>query len=345
MNRRPPLLLTAFALVMSAAPGGLAEPGEPAAIAPAAPAAPPALAPLTAPSALAPSDGSELDRMLARLDEEERSLRADLDRVGPELDVTRRRIVARARAYYRHVRAGFLPAGGGFDALVDYAASVERTRRALERDRAAESELIQREGEIRDKLARMRVARAPLEVQREAMNRARMALQQADERNAAFARAFESSVRPPDYMAIYGADTGPRAMDAKEGFRTLKGRLPMPITGRAEVRRVMRRGANGPGIELSAVAGATARSVAPGRVVYADRHDEYGLTVILDHGDSYYSVYADLGTAEVRLGDVIAQGSRIGTPGSGEAPGRPAVLYFELRQASVTMDPAPWLGL
>ena len=35
------------------------------------------------------------------------------------------------------MRAGLLPAGGGFDAMVDHAAHVERSRRAVERDLTA----------------------------------------------------------------------------------------------------------------------------------------------------------------------------------------------------------------
>lgn len=348
MGSRAKILVLVTALISSAAPFGMADTGT--TNAPPSGADPAGVGADRVPFAKLPlpvavptgTDGNELERALARIDEEESAQKAELDRIGPELDQTRRRIVARARAYYRHVRAGFLPAGGGFDALVDHAAAVERTRQALERDRAAEAELLQRGDAIRDKLARMRVMRAPLEIQREAMSRARMALQQADERQAAFARAFQSSVRPPEYMAIYGADSGPTSADSTGGFRSLKGRLPMPITGRAEVRRVTRAGSNGPGVELVAVAGATARSVAPGRVAFADRHDEYGLTVILDHGDSYYSVYADLESIDVRAGDNLPQGSRVGAPGGGR--GRSS-LYFEIRRGADTIDPAPWLGL
>lgn len=360
MRTRALALLLGAALVMSAAPWTMADTGAPSEpqevpAAPLVPGVPSTSVPPAAPpfarlplpvAAPMSTDGNELDRMLLRLDEEERSQRAEIDQITNDLDVTRRRITARARAYYKHVRAGFLPAGGGFDALVDYAATVERTRRALERDRAAESDLLQRSEAIRDKLARMRVMRAPLEVQREAMNRARLALQQADERRAAFSRAFESSVRPPDYMAIYGADTGPTTAEAAGGFRSQKGRLPMPITGRAEVRRVTRAGSNSPGIELSGVPGATARSVAPGRVVFADRHNDYGMTVLLDHGDSYYSLYGDLSSLDVHVGDTLAGGSRIGSPSeTSRTSGHPSTLYFELRHGADTIDPAPWLGL
>jgi murein hydrolase activator len=284
-------------------------------------------------------EGSELEQLLARLDAEERALRAEREQIGASIEIAHRRLIARARAHYRHVRAGILPAGGGFDALVDYAATVERTRRALERDQKLEASLLARRSEIDEKLTQIRVMRGPLDLQREAMVRARMALQQADERRAAFARAFESSTRLPDYMAVYGGDSGPSDADSRAGFKALKGRLPLPVSGRAEARRVMRRGAGGPGIELYAMPGAAARSVAPGRVAFADRYDDYGLTVILDHGDHHYSVYGSLRTTDVHAGDTVPQNFRLG------AVGDDGTLYFEVRRGAETVDPAPWLGL
>lgn len=283
---------------------------------------------------------ADLERLVARADAEERALTAEAAEIKPKLEMTRRRMMARGRVYYRLVRAGLLPAGGGFDALVDHAARVERTRLSLERDVAAQDALLKRAAEIDARLARLRAEKAPLEVQREAVTRARQALQEGDERRAAFARAFETSVRPSS-VAIYGADLGPSDGEARAGFRSLKGRLPFPIAGRAEVRKVNRSG--GPAVELLAPMGSAVRSVAAGRVAFADRYDDYGLTVILDHGDRYYSIYASLGGSDVRVGESLPSGARIGVVGS--EVGREAMLYFELRHNASTMDPSPWLGL
>lgn len=299
----------------------------------------PAAAQGLGPNASASAQAGEVERLLARADAEERQLAAELDESRPRLDVTRRRIVARGRAYYRLVRAGLLPAGGGFDALVDHAARVERTRRALERDVSAETTLVKRIDELTTKLARVRADRAPLAVQREALQRARAALQEVDERRAAFARAFETSVRP-DAVAIYGTDMGP-SPDAHAGFRSLKGRLPFPIAGRAEVNRVNRGG--GPAVELVAASGTPGRSVSAGRVAFADRQEGYGLIVIVDHGDHYFSLYGSLGSTDVHAGDTVPSGGRIGTVGS--IDGSPPRLYFELRHNASTLDPGPWLGL
>lgn len=294
--------------------------------------------------------GNDLERALLRYDDEEGALKSELSAIGGKLETIERRTVARGKAYYRLVRAGLLPAGGGFDALVDHAARVERTRAALERDVAEAGALRKRSGEIGARLERIGAERAPLLVHREALQRAQSALREADERRAAFARAFEATSEPPSYLAIYGADLGPSdgsRGDATQGFRALKGRLPFPIAGRAEVRKVRRPA--GPGIELASAVGTPVRCVALGRVVFADRVDDYGLTVVVDHGDHFNTVYANLGTADVRAGDAVTANGRVGTVGAADATaldgGGRSSLYFEIRKGGQTVDPSPWLGL
>ena len=322
MRRRTSLVpLVLLALVSGAAEGGTSV--DP-------PHAP-------APSALA--SVADFERLLKKIDDEQRGVDAELAGIDPRIETVRKRMLARGRAYYRHVHAGLLPVGEGFDALVDHAARVERVRRALERDIAEEKALLERRTELEARILRLRAERAPLDLQREAMMRAKRALEAEDERKAAFARAFESSARP-DYVAIYGADSGPRDADARLGFEAQKGRLLFPVAGRAEVRRSSKHGVSG--IELFTQAGAAVRSVAAGRVVFADRYDSYGLTVIVDHGDRYYSVYASLGGTELRAGDPVASGARVATA---PAAGQGDTVYFEIRRGVSALDPGPWLGL
>jgi murein DD-endopeptidase MepM/ murein hydrolase activator NlpD len=299
----------------------------------------PAAAQGPTPGYAAAAQQGDVEHRLQVVDAEERSVASELDESRPRLEQLRQRILARGRSYYRLVRAGLLPAGGGFDAMVDHAVRVERTRLALERDVASEGALIKRVGELEIRLGRVRSDRAPLVVQRDALQRARAALQEAEERRAAFARAFETSIRP-DAVAIYGADMGPSA-EPVAGFQSLRGRLPFPITGRAEAHRVNHGG--GPAVELLAGTGTVVRAVAAGRVAFADRQEDYGLIVIVDHGDHYFSLYGSLGSSDVHPGDTVTSGARVGTVGS--VDGSPPRLYFELRHNASTLDPAPWLGL
>ncbi len=282
---------------------------------------------------------SDFERVIMRIDDEQKTLQTEQASIDPRLETVHKRILARGRAYYRHVHAGLLPVGDGFDALVDHAARVERVRRALERDIAEEANLVKRKGTIRERLERLAADRAPLDVQREAMLRAKRALDAEEERRSAFARAFESSTRP-DYVAIYGADTGPRDADMRLDFAAHKGRLFFPVAGRSEVRKTNKYDVTG--LELVTQLAAAVRSVAAGHVVFADRYDAYGLTVIVDHGDRYYSVYANLGGTDVRVGDMVAAGARVGTS---PATAQSEPVYFEIRRGAVPEDPGPWLGL
>jgi murein DD-endopeptidase MepM/ murein hydrolase activator NlpD len=290
----------------------------------------------------APISG-DLDVMLKQYDAEEQQIQTELDDVARDLKETDARIVWRGRSYYKATRVGLLPAGNGFDELVDHAAMVERTRLALVRDLEHEVELHKQEKQLNDRLSRVRADRVPLEVHRQAMSEARSALQQEQERRAAFGRAFDSSSSPPGSVAIYGADTGP-ASDGGTPFDKLYGHLPVPITGRSESRVVPRQGSDGPGVEFLAQRGAVARSVAAGRVTFAaKREGDDMITVVLDHGQRYSTLYGNLASTDLKVGDAVVGNTAIGPVGAryGEGP----LVYFEVRKNGDAVDPGPWLGL
>jgi septal ring factor EnvC (AmiA/AmiB activator) len=88
--------------------------------------------------------------------------------------------------------------------------------------------------------------------------------------------------------------------------------------------------------------GSPVRSVFPGRVAFADEYSDYGTTVILDHGDGYFTVSANLKVIDVRVGDDVGASSRIGSVGD---TGEGSLLYFEIRRGTDTLNPAEWFGI
>jgi septal ring factor EnvC (AmiA/AmiB activator) len=103
---------------------------------------------------------------------------------------------------------------------------------------------------------------------------------------------------------------------------------------------------------MRAPAGSAVRAVFPGRVAFADSYADYGRTVILDHGGGYYTVSANLGELEVKVGEDVKGGARIATlSGAGSGPRDPrdrstgSRLYFEVRIGQETADPAEWFGI
>ena len=96
------------------------------------------------------------------------------------------------------------------------------------------------------------------------------------------------------------------------------------------------------GIEFGARAGDPVRGVADGIVRYAGWFRGYGKIVIVDHGESYFSVSGHLSDVAVSVGEAIHRGDRLGAAGdTGSLAG--ARLYFEIRQGGKALDPAEWL--
>ncbi len=83
--------------------------------------------------------------------------------------------------------------------------------------------------------------------------------------------------------------------------------------------------------DLDAPAGTFVLAMLPGRVVLAESIDGYGLTVVLDHGRSWQSIYAHLQRANVRPGDFLTAASTLGLVGKSGRASSPH-LHVELRQ-------------
>jgi murein DD-endopeptidase MepM/ murein hydrolase activator NlpD len=284
-----------------------------------------------------------LDRRIADLDTEEESTKHELAGLGAKLAEAHGHVLLRGRSFYRLTRAGMLPVGGGFDALVTHAMHVERARRALIADLGEEKHLHERGGELARGLERVARDRVALASQRTAMDSARIAMADEERRRKAFDRAFEASTGGGEFVPIYGgAMAEPASAVAVGGFQTSKGRLLFPVPGRADVRLAHREGTDGPGLEVHAPMGAAVRAVYAGRVAFADRYGAYGRIVIVDHGEHYFTVNGNLAGVDVKVGDDLGAGDRLGTVGDdGQGP----MLYFEIRHGAETIPPGPWLGL
>jgi septal ring factor EnvC (AmiA/AmiB activator) len=258
--------------------------------------------------------------------------------------------VARGRAYVRLVRAGLLPLSDGLDAMAAHASRLERLRRALGRDMERLRQIDAERVQVARSLEGLEEIRPS---EKQAMTRARNAILAAEERDLAFQQAFTQSWDPQaatlasgqgsrnDSALVYGART-PGAGAATGNFARQRGRLPFPIAGRTEIKRV--RGANGAGtaLEMAAAPGAIVRAIYAGRVAFADDYPELGKTVIVDHGDGFYSVSAQLGTIDTQVGEELAAGQTVGHLG---LEGRRPALTFEIRSGQNGLNTAEWFGI
>ena len=127
-------------------------------------------------------------------------------------------------------------------------------------------------------------------------------------------------------------------------FASLRGKLRLPVRGEVANRFGASRedtGVSWKGLFIKSVEGSDVKSVADGRVVFADWMRGFGNLIIVDHGNGYMSLYGNNQAVlkhvgeEVDAGDTIAS---VGNSGGNESNG----LYYELRRNSQPFDPLSW---
>lgn len=97
------------------------------------------------------------------------------------------------------------------------------------------------------------------------------------------------------------------------------------------------------GLQLRAASGQPVKSVAAGRVVFADWLRGFGNLLIVDHGKGYMSLYGNNETLFKQVGDILHGGDTIaavGNSGGNEDYG----VYFELRHRGEPIDPIKWIA-
>ncbi len=135
------------------------------------------------------------------------------------------------------------------------------------------------------------------------------------------------------------ADGGP--------FAALRGRLALPVRGELGGRFGSPRADGGvtwKGVFIAAKAGEDVRAVAGGRVVYADWLRGFGNLLIVDHGDSYMTLYANAEALLKQVGDTIRGGEPVATVGNSGGNAESG-LYFEMRHEGRPFDPLQWVRL
>ncbi len=131
-------------------------------------------------------------------------------------------------------------------------------------------------------------------------------------------------------------------------FVSLKGLLEMPVRGKVinfygPYRNARYNVTNfRSGIDIRTDRGEPIRAVAPGTILFADWFKGYGNMIIVDHGGSYYTLYAHIEDAFKIKGDRVDRGEVIATVGDSASLTGPG-LYFEVRHHGKPENPMLWL--
>ena len=130
----------------------------------------------------------------------------------------------------------------------------------------------------------------------------------------------------------------------RKAFAKLRGKLAWPVKGK--LKRMFGRYKSGSdlrwqGVIIEAPTGRHVRAVSHGRVAFSDWLRGLGNLIIIDHGNSYLSLYGHNESLFKSAGDWVEPGDIIGSVGNSGGRGDPA-LYFEIRKKGKPQNPTKW---
>jgi septal ring factor EnvC (AmiA/AmiB activator) len=136
----------------------------------------------------------------------------------------------------------------------------------------------------------------------------------------------------------------PSDLGSNKPFRKLKGRMKKPVIGKYIRSFHSRRSENTRwnGVVIQADIGSEVNAIAYGRIAFADWLRGFGMLVIVDHQDSYMSLYGFNESINVEVGDWVDSGQPIATIGNSGTIAIPA-LYFEIRKDAKPLNPKAWV--
>jgi len=130
-------------------------------------------------------------------------------------------------------------------------------------------------------------------------------------------------------------------------FAALKGKLRLPTRGELINHFGTPRSDSGlswKGLFIRSTSGQEVRAVAAGRVVFAEWMRGFGNLMIIDHGQSYLTIYGNNEALLKQVGDAVSTGDAVATVGN--SGGNPdSGLYFEIRHQGKAFDPLRWVSL
>ena len=127
-------------------------------------------------------------------------------------------------------------------------------------------------------------------------------------------------------------------------FESLRGKLNLPVRGEVTNKFGNSRqdtGLTWKGLFIKSSEGNEVKSIANGRVVFADWMRGFGNLIIVDHGGGYMSLYGNNQALLRKIGDTVKGGDTIasvGNSGGNDTSG----VYYELRNHSKPFDPMSW---
>jgi septal ring factor EnvC (AmiA/AmiB activator) len=315
----------------------------------------------------------EINRRLKDKDRELERINGQLDALRKRMAERRTSILARLRVQYMEGRFGYLKnllsAGGAGDLhrRFQYLSAVSKREydlmeahqedltglEQIEQERAvARDEMVvfkqeteRKLGEIQALKRKKHVLLARITQEKESNTRALGELERSAARVDSLLRELEERKR----AARARPHVSPGPSRELAGPPPGRGGLPWPADGEVvsffgrQKHPTFETFIQRKGIEIRAEEGSSIRAVMSGTVAYADWLKGYGLVLILDHQNGFFSLYAHASRLLAKVGEQVQAGQVIGETGDTGIAGE-NMLYFELREGAEPVDPLGWLA-
>jgi septal ring factor EnvC (AmiA/AmiB activator) len=137
-------------------------------------------------------------------------------------------------------------------------------------------------------------------------------------------------------------------VDTQGSFVRNKGKFNWPVNGQILTRfgkyrdPVLKTTLTNTGIDIGADFGQDVRAIHAGRVSLITFLSGYGNTIIVDHGNNYYSVYSHVNEIYVSVGEAVNSGKRLASVGDSGSLSGPK-LHFEIYAGQQPVNPQKWL--
>jgi murein DD-endopeptidase MepM/ murein hydrolase activator NlpD len=280
-----------------------------------------------------------VDEALRTLEQRRGALRDELQ----SADASRQDEGRRARRLAREILVaelhGHAVAASPKD-LVQNAAMRSGLRRVAARTLASHASRRSSVDELRASLAALDVEEARLKGERAvAEAEQRLEHESARRRRETLQSIFSGSSdadSSPSHARIRVAEAGSDDDTDTEAFASRKGTLALPIQRRCRIKSKRDETIGGAYLAISSKGGSNVRAIAGGTVVFADDLAPYGKLVVVDHGQSYFSVYGGLSRINVSNGEPMKEGLVVGAVDD-DVP-----LIFQLRVGSRTTSGLSW---
>lgn len=148
-----------------------------------------------------------------------------------------------------------------------------------------------------------------------------------------------------------GIASAASASAAGGNFASMKGSLPKPASGGFKVTSRFGRQSlpdlpdvvyDNPGIDAEVASGASALAVYGGKVSGVYMLPGYNTVVIVNHG-SYYTVYGNIATPAVKVGDQVKAGQGLGALAPDDDDSSRSSIHFEVWRNREKLNPLDWI--